>query len=71
MYATKEYNDKSNAGNEQSYDLNGNMIKDLDWDTSFFRICLSFKEKMGLLVAEICNPSLLYYKDLQSDKYKY
>jgi RHS repeat-associated protein len=33
LYDTKEYNNKSNASsNEFSYDLNGNMIKDLDRD---------------------------------------
>ena len=35
------------------------------------RICPLLNEKMALPVAGICNPSFLYYKDLQSASIKY
>jgi len=50
----------------------------LDWNKEYsglqilsFRIYPSLNKERGMPVAGICYPSLLYYKDLQSDKCKY
>jgi len=49
QYATKEYNDKSDTGNEFGYDKNGSMTKDKVQFKVFICLCFSFVGSIILL----------------------